>query len=92
MISEALEVHVEGGRVSHSWCLCVISYGYGGFGGGRDGGGGWLHAGQSQGVGCMSGDAGAFPECDVKPLMTLDHTAVLIGSSGYGRAGICRSF
>ena len=36
-----LELNAEGGRVSHSLCLCVVSHGYGGLGGGRDGGGGW---------------------------------------------------
>ena len=39
MISEALELHVEGGRVSHSWCMCVVRHGCGGLGGGRDVGG-----------------------------------------------------
>ena len=24
-----------------------------------------MHAGKAKGVGCMSGDAGAFPECEV---------------------------
>ena len=36
MISEVLELRVEGGQVSHSWCMCVVSHGYGGLGGGRD--------------------------------------------------------
>ena len=40
MISEALNLCVEGGRVSHSWCMCVVNHGYGGLGGGWDGGGG----------------------------------------------------
>ena len=40
MISEALELRVERGRVSHSRCMCVVSYAFGGLGGGRDGGGG----------------------------------------------------
>ena len=30
MISEALWLHVNGGGDSHSWCMCVISHGYGG--------------------------------------------------------------
>ena len=46
--SEVLELCVKGGRVSHSWCMCVVSYGYGGFGGGWDGSGGEKYAGQSQ--------------------------------------------
>ena len=29
------------GRVSHSWCMCVVGQVYGGLAGGRDGGGGW---------------------------------------------------
>ena len=41
MISEALELHVEGEQASHSWCMCVVSHGFGGLGGGRDGGGAW---------------------------------------------------
>ena len=41
MISESLELRVEGGTVGHSWCMCVVSHGYGGLGGGMDGGGGW---------------------------------------------------
>ena len=38
MISEALELRIEGGQLIHSWCMCVVSHGYGGLGGGRDGG------------------------------------------------------
>ena len=38
MMSEALKLQVEGGRVSHSWCTCVVGRGYGGLSGGRDGG------------------------------------------------------
>ena len=40
MISESLELCVEGRQVSHSWCMCVISHGYGGLGGGWNGGSG----------------------------------------------------
>ena len=40
MVSETLELRVEGGRVSHSWCMCVVSHGNGGLGGSMDGGGG----------------------------------------------------
>ena len=38
VISEAMELHVEGGRVSHSWCMCVVRQEYGGLGEGRNGG------------------------------------------------------
>ena len=41
MTLEALELYVEGGRVSHSCCMCVVGHGFGGLGGGRNGGGGW---------------------------------------------------
>ena len=41
VISEALELCVEGERVNHSWCMGVVGHGYGGLGGDRDGGGGW---------------------------------------------------
>ena len=41
MISEALELRVEGERVGHSRCNSVVSHGYGGLVGGSDGGGGW---------------------------------------------------
>ena len=37
IISDELQLRVEGGRVSHSWCMCVVSNGYGVLGGGRDG-------------------------------------------------------
>ena len=38
-----------------------------------------MHAGQRQGVGCMSEDAGTLPDCEV---MTPDRTAILMCSSG----------
>ena len=41
MISEALELYVEEGRVSDSSCMCVDGHGNCGLGGCRDGGGGW---------------------------------------------------
>ena len=41
MVSEALELYVNGGRVSHSWCMCVVGHVYGCLGVGWDGGGGW---------------------------------------------------
>ena len=40
----------------------------------------------------MSGDAGALPECEVKTLLTPNHTAFQVHISGLGRAGIGRSF
>ena len=32
MISEALDLFLEGGRVSHSWCMRVVGHGYVGLG------------------------------------------------------------
>ena len=61
MISEALELRMEGGRVSHIWCMCVVRYGYGWLGRA------WMACMQDKArrVGRMSGYAMAFPECEV---------------------------
>ena len=56
---------MKGGRVSHRWCMCVVGHGYGGLVGCRDGGGGLYECKTKPGVGRMSGDAGALPECEV---------------------------
>ena len=57
---------MEGGRVSHSWCMCVVGHGYGGLGGGMDGGGGWYACRtKPRGVGRWSGDVVAHPQCIV---------------------------
>ena len=40
------------------------------------------HAGKSQVVGRMSGDAGAFPECVGNTLITPDRTTIQVRSSG----------
>ena len=73
---------MEGGRVSHSWCMCVAIMAMVGWMGagmelvlGR-------HAGQSQVVGRMSGDAGAFPECVGNTVITPDRTTIQVRSSG----------
>ena len=56
---------MEGGRVSHRWCMCVVSLGYGGLGIDRDGGGAWYAYGTKLwGLVGMSVDAGALPECE----------------------------
>ena len=86
MISEMLELHKEGGRVSHSWCMCVVSHGNGG---GMDVIGGWNACGSKQGmwlvdVGqCLGGwsHVGRCPstsqvQSDIP--MTPDHTGHLI--------------
>ena len=41
-----------------------------------------MHAGQSQWVGRMSGDAGEYPECEVNTLITPDRTTIQVRSSG----------
>ena len=33
-LTEMLELCMEGGRVNHTWCIGVVSHGYGGLGGG----------------------------------------------------------
>ena len=73
---------MEGGRVSHSRCMCVVVMAMVG----------WMgagmelvlgkHVGQSQVVGRMSGDAGAFPECVGNTLITPDRTIIHVRSSG----------
>ena len=73
---------MEGGRVSHSWCMCVVVMAMVG------GMGAWMelvlgmHAGQSQVVGRMSEDAGAFPECVGNTPITPDRTTIQVRSSG----------
>ena len=44
--------------------MCVVSYGYGGLGVGRDGGDRWYEC-QTKPGGGMIGDAGALPEGEV---------------------------
>ena len=69
---------MEGGRVSHSWCLCVVVMAMGaGMEMVFD-----KHAGQSPVVGRMSGDAGAFPECVGNTLITPDRITIQVRSSG----------
>ena len=41
-----------------------------------------MHAGHTRVVGRMSGDAAAYLECEVKTLMTPDHTGVHLRNSG----------
>ena len=90
-LSEAFDLHVEGGRINCSWWTCVVSRSYGGLGGDRDGGGGWLACGTQPGGLCrMSWDAGELPKCEVKTLMTPDHTAFHVHSSVYGWIAIDR--
>ena len=82
MISEVLEVYVEGGRVSHSLCMCVVSRGYGGLGGGRDGGGGWYACGTTSGGWSYVGKCLSTSRVRSDTLMILDHATVQVRSSG----------
>ena len=59
--------------------MCEVSHGSGGLDGGRDGRGGWQACGIKTGVGRMSGDARAFPECKVT---THGRTTIQVRSSG----------
>ena len=68
MISEALQQLVEGGRVSQSWCMYVVSHGYDGLVGGQ----GWRWW-TSQGVGRMSENVPTFSECEVIHSDTRSH-------------------
>ena len=73
---------MEGGWVSHSWCMCVVVMSMVGWmGAGMESVLG-RHAGQSQVVGRMSVDAGAFPECAGNTLITPDRTTIQVRSSG----------
>ena len=80
MISEALELRVLGRQVSRSWCLCVVSHGYGGFGGGRDDDG--MNARQSHGGCSHAGKCRSSSRVRGDAVMTPDHTAVQVRSSG----------
>ena len=78
MISEALELRLHGGRVSHSWCMCVVGHGYGWF----DGGDGWYTCVTKPGVlSHVGGLQNPFPVRG-DTLMTPDYTAVQVRSFG----------
>ena len=49
MISDVLQLRVVSGQVSHGWCMCVVSHGYGWFGGAGIEMVDSMYAGQSQG-------------------------------------------
>ena len=55
------------GRLSHSWCMSVVSHGHGEFGGAGMEVVHGMHAGRNQGAGRLSRYAGAHPECEVLP-------------------------
>ena len=88
MISEALRLRVEGGRVSHSWCMGVDGDGCGELGGGMDGDGGWYACGRIPGGWSHVGRSRSTSRVSCDTLMTPDHTAFQVRSSGYGRAGV----
>ena len=64
-MSEALELYAEGGLVNHSWCICVVSHGYDGLGGGIDGGVERYACGTKLGVWSHVRDDGALIQCEV---------------------------
>ena len=49
MISEALELYIQGRPVSNSWCMCIDGHGCSWLAGGRDGDGGCHACGTIQG-------------------------------------------
>ena len=65
MISDALELRVEGEQVSQTWCMGAVSHCYGWLGGDKDGEGGLLAKDKANGAGRLSGDAGALLDCKV---------------------------
>ena len=82
MMSKVLELCMEGGRFSHSWCMCVVSHGCGWLGGDRlevvDG----MHAGQSQGGWSHVGRCRIVSRVRGDTLMTHDHIAIQVCCSG----------
>ena len=78
MISEELELRMKRGRVSHSWCMCVVGHGYGGLGGGRDGVVDGMHAGQGQGGWLHVGRCRSISRVQSDTPMTPDHTVVQV--------------
>ena len=68
---------MQGGRVNHSWCMCVVLNAHGGMGGNRDGDGGWYVCGTKPGGSRMTGDAGALPEYKVIQCYLLVYTHCL---------------
>ena len=62
---------MEGGRVNHRWCMCVVSHDCSGLGEDRDEDGSWYVCRMKpKGLGCMLGDVRALPECEVNSLVS----------------------
>ena len=80
VISEALELCVEGERVNHSWCMGVVGHGYGGLGGDRDEGGGWYSCGTRPGW--LAGRWWSISRMRGDTLKTPVHTAIQVRSYG----------
>ena len=85
MISEALELRMEGGRACHSWYMRIDSHGYGRIGGGREGGWRWYACGTT--LGGWWNTSRVRDETPMRP----DSTAILVRSSGKGLGRISRS-
>ena len=82
MISEALELCAKGERVCHFWRMCLVSHGYGGFGGSRDGGDGWYVCGTKPRGLSPVGRCRIIFRVRCHTLMTSDLIAVLVRYSG----------
>ena len=82
MISEALELYLEDGRVSDSWCMCVVGHGYDGLGRGRDEGGGWYACETKQGAWSHIARCRSTSRVRGDTLMTPDHTDIQVRSFG----------
>ena len=65
MILRSAKDAVEGGQVSHSWCMCVVVMAMVGWMGTRMELVFGMHAEQSQGVSRMSKDARVHLECEM---------------------------
>ena len=92
MIFEAIELRMGDGRVIHSWWMGAVSHGYGGFGGGRDGGGGRHACGTKLGGWSHVRRCRSTSRVRYDTLMTPDNTAIQVRSSGYGHDGIGRGW
>ena len=77
MISEELEFCMEGGQVSHSWCMCVVIAMVAWVGGGGGGGGWHAFVTKPRGLVACRETTGLFPS-EVKTLMISDHNAVQV--------------
>ena len=74
-MQEAIELFVQVGRVSHSWCICVIGHGNGGLDVVRERRGGWYACGTKVGGWSHVGRCRSTTRVRGDTLMTPHHTA-----------------